>query len=314
MPTLKKIPGQLTFGEALKRLETNPDDPELQELKASLERFRETFLVNQPVLDVASIIQNTFQPIFKALEIHRNTMVAISNSAMLANQLAKTLQAYQPPVYLFEALQAVTKSFENLTLPMRAIGEIYAVKATPLLYYKLPELRDNIATPEIEPPTIVVSPDVNIEQTLAEESVLMYQETKRLQTESLTIEGRNFHYDYLRTTFVVWQTNVAALNLSSEDGSMVLLWEIFYDHLKNDGVLNSLYTEVFIPMSEIVSGLIKKGKKDITDRWVINTKGNIQKSINIQKLTDLIIIEFDKVRKGYWIKIAGHVNIPLKHD
>lgn len=314
MPTLKKIPGQLTYGEALKRLETNPDDPELQELKASLERFRETFLINHPVLDIASIVQNSFQPIFRALEMHRNTMVAIGNSAMLATQFTKAMQAYKPPTYLFEAIQTLTKSFENLALPMKAIGEIYAVKATPLLYYKLPELRDNVAAPEIEPPTIVVSPDVDVEKTLAEESVLMYQETKRLQKESLTIEGRNFHYDYLRTTFVVWQTNVAALNLSSEDGSMVLLWQVFYEHLRRGGVLNDLYTEVFITMSEIVSGLIKQGKKDITDRWIINTKGNIQKSINLQNLTDLIIIEFDKDRKGYWIKIAGHVNIPIKPD
>ena len=39
MPTLKKIPGKLTVGEALERLKKNPNDPdpEVQRFKKSME-------------------------------------------------------------------------------------------------------------------------------------------------------------------------------------------------------------------------------------------------------------------------------------
>ena len=41
MPALKKVSGKLTVGEASERSKQNPDDPELQEFKESIERLGE---------------------------------------------------------------------------------------------------------------------------------------------------------------------------------------------------------------------------------------------------------------------------------
>ncbi len=318
MPTLKKIPGVLTVGEALDRLEKNPNDPdpEIQRFKKSLENFDTHFIkqIQKDAQKYSEILNSSvgmIHNIAATTDFVRSSFESVRIASELFRPTIAMIQAFQTPPYLFKTLEFIAEDFARLSLPLKALGQIYAMRETPLLYYKVPELQNNIAVTNIKPAHVELRRDESLEKEFLEESASFNEETARLEGQAREVQKDNFFLDPLRETFIVWQTNVAAINLASEEGGMSKLFRVFYEYIKEKGYVDGFYKIVFIPMAEIIGMVIKKGKKDANERWVINTRGNIVKSLVKHKMADLIIIsDYDRELKGYWFKVATHINIP----
>jgi len=82
--------------------------------------------------------------------------------------------------------------------------------------------------------------------------------------------------------------------------------------LKERGYRENGYKIVFVSTQEILQRAAKKGKKDASTRWIINTKSNlVNKKIIKQRMDHKIIIpDYDKERNGYWFKVSLHIKLP----
>lgn len=305
----KKI---LTYGEyrqkLLEKYKANPNDPnpEVQKFKKELEHFQKAFTPSQeelkrvagsvisatksltPVMPQIVAVADSFQPHLKAIESAYKNMLPVIQS----------IQAYTPPTYLIEAMERVVKDYRKLSLPMQVISQIFAAYETPVLYFKLPELRI-IPIPNIAPKFL--EPLSDFEQELIDDNKKLQDEIDRLKKDESKLQNRNFHYDYLRTTFVVWQPSIIALNFTSADGVMVLLFEVFFECLKERGIKENGVIKVFVSMSEAVKRAIAKGKREANNRWVTFNINNLRKKFRSQKAENTIMIsDFDRQLEGYW--------------
>lgn len=342
MPVLSDNPkNRLTYGEYRQRLlekfKKNPDDPdpEVQKLKKELEEFNERYAPSQEELarfgKTVSEAINTLQPAVKQILLAQETLQPTIKNILLAQQALmpsvkqmqqmikfaqptlKMLQVFQPPTYLFEVMNSVAKDFQRLSLPMKVIGEIFAIYEAPLAYYKLSELHvDFVSLPIDKPVEARIEPTESIEEQLRNQVASLSREVERLEKEQRVIQDRKIHYDYLRATFVAWQISPIVLNFNSEGDVLRILFEVLYECMLVKSNIENGVMKVFVSMGEIVNRAIKKGRKDANNRWVSFNIGNLNKKFKTQKAQDVLFIsDFDRELGGYWFSIDTNNLIPL---
>lgn len=316
----KKTP---TYGEhrqkLLEKYGANSDDPdpEVQKFKKELEHLRKTSAPSQKelkrvaesIISATEAIKPAIPQIIAATNALAPTAKAMQDAYKSMFPVIQSIQAYTPPAYLIEAMERVIKDFQKLSLPMQVISQVFAVYETPVLYFKLPELH-TIPIPNIDPRFL--KPLSDFEQELIDDNKKLQKEIDRLKKDESKIQNRNFHYDYLRTTFVVWQPGIIALNFTSADGVMVSLFEVFFECLREKGTKENAVVKVFVSMSEAVKRAIKKGKTEANNRWITFNINNLRKKFRSQKVENTIMIsDFDRQLEGYWFMLDTNNLMPF---
>ena len=314
---LSDLKKTLTYGEyrqkLLERYEANPDDPdpEVQKFKKELEDLQKTFApskeelkkVAESVISATEALKPAIPRLIAATSSMAPTAKAIQDAYKDMLPVIQSIQAYTPPLYLVEAMEKVANEYQQLSLPMQVIGQIFAASATPALYFKMPELQ-NISLSNININPKLLRPLTDFEEQLLKDKDKLHDEIDRLKENESKLQNRNFHYDYLRTTFVVWQPSIIALNFTSADGVMVSLFEVFFECLKERGIRENGIIKVFVSMSETVKRAVTKGKTEANNRWVTFNINNLRKKFRSQKVENTIMIsDFDRELGGYWFML-----------
>lgn len=321
MPTLKKIPGQLTVGEALERLKQNPDDPELQEFKASIERLGEIFVPTAKeisrITESYSLALQSIRPAFKnaifVSEAFKLDFPMIRAINEIAESQRKLIEAFRVPNYLFESLKIVSEQINQMYEPIRLLGQSFAIYQTPKLFNELTKLNTNwivpgyVVTEEVE----VISPK-EYEEDLVEEEKVLTTELAVLEENRFKIENLPYYYYKVSKTIIFQVTTLAAIPLYTKDGTsdIELLITTFLDFLEEKGEVVGDFKKVFVPIQELVGRLIAIGKKDVDMNWIKSTKSNFVNHKVPDILKDVIkISDFDRTKNGYYFQIR--VTIPL---
>lgn len=302
MPALKKIPGELTVGEALERLKQNPDDPELQEFKASIERLGEIFVPTANAIFVSEAIKLDF-PILRAIND-------------IAKSQRRLVEAFRVPNYLFESLKVVSEQINQMYEPIRLLGQSFAIYQTPKLFNELTKLNTNwvvpgyVVTEEIE----VISPKEYEEELIQEEKVLA-SELAVLKENRFEIENLPYYYYEASKTLLFKVTTLVAIPLYSRSGNsdIEILVTTFLQLLKEKGEVVGEFERVFVPIQELINRLIARGKKDVNMDWIKFTKSNFMNHKIPELLRDGIkISDYDSNKKGYYFEIRVMIPLPKK--
>lgn len=321
MPTLKKIPGQLTVGEALERLKQNPDDPELQEFKASLERFSEIFVptakeLNRIAESYSLALKPAFQnAIFVSQAINFDfPMLHVVNE--IAESQKRIIEAFRVPNYLFESLKIVSEQINQMYEPIRLLGQSFAIYQTPRLFNELTKLNTNWVVPGyvVTEDTEIISPK-EYEEDLVEEEKVLTTELAVLEENKFKIENLPYYYYRTSKTLIFQVTTLAAIPLYTKDNTtdIELLVTTFLDFLEEKGEIIGEFKKVFVPIQELVGRLVAMGKKDVDMNWIKSTKSNFVNHKIPELLKDVIkISDFDRTKNGYYFQIRVRIPIPKK--
>lgn len=114
-----------------------------------------------------------------------------------------------------------------------------------------------------------------------------------------------YEYDHETKTFILRESRLSAVNFSAKSGNddMADFFRVFYDCLKERGFIQKNYEVVFVSVHEIIKRLGQIGK-NVDMNWIKNTRSNIVNHKIPQLLgSSLVISEFDRKSKGYYLKI-----------
>ncbi len=291
MPTLKKIPGKLTVGEALERLKKNPNDPdpEVQRFKKSMEMFYSSFAPR-----IAEITQFS------------SAAVAAIQPAIRLSNIA--IAASLPPPSFFENIRRINESFERLTEPMRILADTIAKIQAPLIYPVLPRL-DYV--PTVPEPEIVIDESLptvkDHKEELLEEQTTLLRELVRLQKEAPQIKGKPFFFDDESNTFLIKTIRWKALNLSTErlKDDMAVFFKTLLEILKQGGVETDGYLQVAVSIPDLIERLKLMGITEATRAWIKSTRSNlVHKKLVPAKMEKIIVLSVynDRV-DGFYFRV-----------
>ena len=297
-------PKKLTFGEAIRRLQANPDDPdpEIQEFKKSIEKITKTYIIPASI-----IIKQYSESVNRALESNRAQFQMMQKTLDSTKSALAILASYKPPTYLFDAMRKMAEDFNRLPEMLRAVGETIAIYKTPLLYYKLPELQNNVVIEKYEPEKAETEPEKSLEVELLRENNYLLKEIVRLKKTELNVDNKHYHYDIGSKTFVIKTISWGAIPFISKRGNrtMAYFFEICIELLEKKGKVVGNFKEVYISMNEFIQGFKARGIVDITNRAISFIRKNIMnEKIKPQGLENYVSISsFDKARGVYCFRI-----------
>ncbi len=311
----------LTYDEyrqkLLEKYEANPNDPdpEVQKLKKELEEFNARFAPTQREIKIftenARLAIESLKPLIPLLvsttESLKPTLASFDYTAKDILPVLASIEAFIPPLYLIKTMERVAEDFRGMSEPLRAIGEVIAIYQTPLLYFKLPELHNNVIVGGYEPVEVEIEPAKSLEAELLEENNHLLREMARLQKAQLSSHDEFYGYDPSSKTFVVKMKQWGAIPFKSKRGnlSMAYFFEICLDLLEKRGQTIGDFKEVYVSMGELIDGLATKGIKGLTKRSIAFMRKNIvDDKIEPQGLTSYVSIStYSKKNNGYCFRI-----------
>ncbi len=319
MPTLKKIPGQLTAGEAIDRLKQNPDDPELQEFKASMERLSAAFVPSTKELtQIAQSYSFALKPVFQNSIFLSQAIKLDFPMLRLVNEIAesqrKIVEAFRIPNPLFESLKIVSEQINQLYEPLRLLSQSFAIYQTPRLFNELTKMKTDWVVPGyVVTEEVLVASTKHYEEQLVEEKKVFAKELDVLEDNKFKIDNLPYYYYEASKTILFKVTTLGVIPLWTKDGTtdIELLITTFLKFLNEKGQIVGDFREVFVPIHELVTRLIAAGKKDVDMRWIKSTKSNFVNHKVPDYLKDVIkISDFDRSKNGYYFKIRISVLLP----
>ena len=322
MPVLvpNKDSHKLTISEALKRLEKNPNDPELLEFKKSLVGISDIFIPSQKELtriaesyrsvveSVASSLQGT---LFLKATINTQLFDAVRE---MANTQRKIIEAFRAPSYLFESLRELSLQVNQMYEPIKLLSQSFAVFKTPILFNELSKMDTNWPVPGF-----VVSEEPKLagtsayEEELVNESKIFTSEMEILKEQGLKIVELPYYYYKASKTLFFQVTTVAAIPLYSRSGNSdtEVLVTTLLDFLEERGETVGEFKRVFVPIKELIGKLASKWKKSVNSDWIKNTKSNFMHQKVTELLEDVInISNYDFEKEGYVFQIRVSIPVP----
>lgn len=235
-----------------------------------------------------------------------------SLSPLIVEAVQDLQRTLQSP--LFQGiLKDMNKSLERLVDTTKILAQTYASFNTPILYSQITALRTSIEVVNLKPTSLVVNPGKSYKEQILEEKKNFDKELTSLKKiEPEIIENPFFYYPKTKT-FLIQITEVFAVNFYSKRGAdgVSNLFEVFYEALKEKGILQNGYMEVRLTVAELLERLASKIRRQVTMNWIKNTRSNLVNHKLPSQWSDLIqISEFDRSFNGYTFRIKTVTFVP----
>lgn len=262
-----------------------------------------------PITIDIELLSTLAQMQIRQKRILEETLQSLSPLIVEAVQdLQKTLQSP-----LFQGiLKDMNKNLERLVDSTKILAQTYASFNTPILYSQITALHTSMVA-NLKPIGVVVNPSKSYKNQILEEKKDFDKELAHLKKIEPEIVENPFFYYPKTKTFIVYITEVFAVNFYSKRGAdgVSNLFEVFYEALKEKGVLQNGYMEVSLTVTELLERLASKIRRQVNMNWIKNTRSNLVNHKLPSQWSDLIqISEFDRSFNGYTFRIKVATFVP----